>query len=115
METVTMNLSLQVPTELQEAFMRAVEEESKPLTDIVLDLMRDFVKLAEEKKTPLYKANKAMAAGNMDEAFKYMKQLPVPPELADGFKEVLGVDFLVREGFNLSEVEEKYGRAWFTS
>lgn len=112
MPTVTM--TLQVPIELKDAFMQAVQQEQKPASSVLLDLMRYFVSEAEEKQTPLYRANEAIAAGDISKAVSIMKEEPLPPDLANVFKDSLGIDFVLQSGFDLSKVEEKYGNEWFS-
>ncbi|MDR2784495.1 MAG: hypothetical protein LBB83_01120, partial [Treponema sp.] len=50
--------------------------------------------------------------GNLEEAGKIRRQIPIPmpPYLAKFAKEHLGPDFLIKYGWNLTEAE--YGSGW---
>jgi hypothetical protein len=50
--------------------------------------------------------------GNLEESNRVMKQIPMPPYLAKFAKEKMGVDFLLKGGWNLSEAEAEYGSGW---
>jgi hypothetical protein len=53
-------------------------------------------------------------AGQLEEADRVRKQVPLSPYLAKFCKEKIGVDFLIHNGFNLSEAEHEYGKEWLT-
>ncbi|GHT14255.1 hypothetical protein AGMMS4956_11740 [Bacteroidia bacterium] len=53
-------------------------------------------------------------AGNLEEADRVWKQIPLDPPLAKWWKEMVGVDSLIQQGYNLSEAEAEYGKDWLT-
>jgi hypothetical protein len=42
------------------------------------------------------------------------KQIPLQPYLAKFAKEHFGAEFLIKEGWNLSEADAEYGPGWLT-
>jgi hypothetical protein len=52
--------------------------------------------------------------GKFDEAQKLEKSIPLAPYLAKVAKEKIGADFLINQGFNLSEAETEFGKDWLT-
>jgi hypothetical protein len=52
--------------------------------------------------------------GKLEEAMQIQKSIPLPPYLAKWAKKRIGADFLIKEGWNLSEAEAKYGKDWLT-
>ena len=52
--------------------------------------------------------------GKLDEAQKLERSIPLSPYLAKWAKKRLGAEFLVRNGWNLSDVEAQYGPDWLT-
>ena len=54
-------------------------------------------------------------AGDREGYTRLMKTLPMPPYLAKVYKDKLGLDFLLRGGWNLSEVEAKFGSDWLSN
>jgi hypothetical protein len=52
--------------------------------------------------------------GKIEESLRVHKQIPLAPYLAKFAKEKMGVDFLINEGWNLSEAEEEYGPDWLS-
>jgi hypothetical protein len=51
-------------------------------------------------------------AGKEEEALALEKTIPMPPWMAQVFKKRKGLDFLLSMGWNMSAVEEAYGKAW---
>ncbi|SHN72788.1 hypothetical protein [Desulfovibrio litoralis] len=68
----------------------------------------------EERFEIIEKSMAASKAGNDDEAMRIAKQLPIAPWLAKAGKEVWGKDFLLENGYNLSEAEAEYGKDWLS-
>jgi hypothetical protein len=66
----------------------------------------------DEKIALSLKALELKRQGKMKEYEQTMKSLPMPPYLAKFAKEYIGVDFLVKGGWNLSEAEAEYGSGW---
>ncbi len=54
----------------------------------------------------------AYEAGDRKKALEIAKQVPIQPGVANAFKQVYGVKYLVDAGFDLSEAIEKYGEEW---
>jgi hypothetical protein len=52
--------------------------------------------------------------GKLEEADKVKKQIPLPPYLAKFYKDHLGLDALLRSGWNLSEAAAEYGSDWLS-
>ncbi|GHT82818.1 hypothetical protein FACS189467_8240 [Bacteroidia bacterium] len=53
-------------------------------------------------------------SGQMAEADRVWKQIPLAPYLAKWWKEMVGVEPLLQQGYNLSEAEAEYGKNWLT-
>jgi hypothetical protein len=53
-------------------------------------------------------------AGKEEEAFALSKTIPVPPFLATVMKEMSGVDYILKEGWNMAEAEAAFGKDWLT-
>ncbi|GHT56891.1 hypothetical protein FACS1894109_07390 [Spirochaetia bacterium] len=53
-------------------------------------------------------------AGQFEEADRVWKQIPLAPYLAKWCKDMIGPEFLTKNGFNLSEAEAEYGPEWLT-
>jgi hypothetical protein len=47
--------------------------------------------------------------GKFEEAKKVLRQTPLPPYLAKFLKDHIGLDELIKTGWNLSEAEAEYG------
>lgn len=54
----------------------------------------------------------AHAAGDLDEAHRIMKLLPLAPELALLGKELYGAESMKNSGYDLSLADKKYGDGW---
>jgi hypothetical protein len=50
--------------------------------------------------------------GKVEEAKKLKRSIPLAPYLAKFYKDHIGVDALLKSGWNLSEAEEEYGSNW---
>jgi hypothetical protein len=50
--------------------------------------------------------------GKFEEAEKLMKSSPLSPYLAKFIKDYLGLDALLKSGWNLAEAEAEYGSDW---
>ena len=66
----------------------------------------------DEKLAISCKAAALHDAGDIEGHMRLMKTLPMPPYIAKVMKEKVGLDFLVNGGWNLSEVEAKFGPDW---
>ena len=51
-------------------------------------------------------------AGDKEGYMRLTKLIPLPPFMAKIIKEKVGLDCLLNGGWNLSEVEEKFGSDW---
>jgi hypothetical protein len=51
-------------------------------------------------------------AGKVEEARAMAKTIPMSPWMAKVFKEKKGLDFLLGMGWNMSAVEDAYGKEW---
>ena len=43
-----------------------------------------------------------------------MRTIPLPPYLAKVIKDKVGLDILLNTGWNMSEVEAKFGSSWLS-
>jgi hypothetical protein len=68
----------------------------------------------EERLDVMMKAHEYLEAGNKEESQRLVRGLPMPRYLAEFAKEFLGADFLIQNGYNLSEVEAECGPDWLT-
>jgi len=68
----------------------------------------------DEKLAISNKAFRLMDAGDEEGGIRLMKTAPLPPYLAKVIKEKVGADFLIKEGWNLSEAEAEFGVDWLT-
>ena len=68
----------------------------------------------DEKLAIACKAAALHDAGDREGYQRLMKTAPIPPYLAKVIKEKVGLDFLLNGGWNLSEVEAKFGSAWLS-
>jgi len=66
----------------------------------------------DEKYAILNKAFTLSEAGDREGYMRLMKTAPLPPYLAKVIKEKVGADFLINEGWNLSEAEAEFGIDW---
>ena len=66
----------------------------------------------DEKLAIGCKAAELRKAGDREGYIRLMKTAPIPPYIAKVIKEKVGADFLVKEGWNLSEAEAEFGNGW---
>jgi len=62
-------------------------------------------------------SNKACAlyeAGDKEGYSRLTRTIPMPPYLAKVYKEKVGVEQLIKGGWNLSEAEEAFGSDWLS-
>ena len=69
----------------------------------------------DEKLAITCKAAELYNAGDDEGYSRLTRSIPMPPYLAKVFKEKVGADFLINNGFNLSEAEAEFGRDWLTN
>ena len=69
----------------------------------------------DEKLAIGVKAAELFKAGDDEGYSRLTRSIPMPPYLAKVFKEKVGADFLINNGFNLSEAEAEFGRDWLTN
>lgn len=67
----------------------------------------------DEKLSISNKAAELWKAGDKEGADLLAKTIPIPPYIANVIKDKLGLDFLLKGGWNLSEVEAEYGHSFF--
>ena len=68
----------------------------------------------DEKLAIGCKAIELKKSGDHEGYIRLMKTAPIPPYIAKVIKEKVGADFLVKEGWNLSEAEAAFGNGWLT-
>jgi hypothetical protein len=66
----------------------------------------------DEKYAILHKAIALKEAGDREGYSRTIRTTPLPPYLAKVVKEKVGLDCLLKLGWNLSEVEAEYGSDW---
>jgi hypothetical protein len=66
----------------------------------------------DEKLAISNKALDLLDAGDREGYNRLMKTAPLPPYIAKVIKEKVGLDCLLKLGWNLSEVEAEYGSNW---
>ena len=66
----------------------------------------------DEKLAISCKAVELSNAGDEEGYFRLMKTVPIPHYIAKVIKEKVGADFLINEGWNLSEAEAEFGHDW---
>ncbi len=69
----------------------------------------------EETLDILLRSKAARRRGDVAEASRLSRLPLLAPHLAKSLKEVIGPDALLKEGFDLSEAEEAYGKDWLYS
>ena len=65
-----------------------------------------------EKLDILHESYALEDAGNIEEADRLVKTVPLPYYLAKVIKDKLGLDYLKSMGWNLSEAEARFGAEW---
>jgi hypothetical protein len=53
-------------------------------------------------------------AGKLEEADRVWKLIPLSPTMAKWCKDMIGPEFLIDNGFNLSEANHEFGQEWLT-
>ncbi|GHV27656.1 hypothetical protein AGMMS49940_18430 [Spirochaetia bacterium] len=78
--------------------------------------MPQFQPMTLEERFAIAEKSQAMKdAGKKTEGVMYMIQhYPMPPYLAKFAKSHHGADFLIKNGYNLSEAEAEFGEDWLT-
>ena len=66
----------------------------------------------DEKVDIMMKSFELRDAGDEAGAHKLMTLIPLPSWLAKIMKEKVGADFLIEQGYDLSEAEAEYGPGW---
>jgi hypothetical protein len=75
--------------------------------DIIMAKMTD-----KEAFEIILAARAADAQGDEKKASRLRRSLPLPIHLAEFMKKEFGPQYLIEGGWNLSEVEEQYGKNW---
>jgi len=68
----------------------------------------------DEKLAIACKAAALSDVGDEEGCIRLTKTMPLPPYIAKVIKEKVGLDYLLTSGWNLAEVEEKFGSDWLT-
>jgi len=68
----------------------------------------------DEKLTISLKARALYEAGDKEGASCLLRTAPMPPYLAKVYKEKVGVEQLLKSGWNLSETEAEFGPDWLS-
>jgi hypothetical protein len=66
----------------------------------------------DEKLAISCKAAELRKAGDEEGATRLLRTAPMPPYLAKIYKEKIGVEPLLKSGWNLSEAEAEFGPGW---
>lgn len=66
----------------------------------------------EERLTIIERSLAAAESGNDEESQRIIQQLPLAPHIAKAAKDVMGVEYLLNSGFDLSRAEAEYGKNW---
>jgi len=69
----------------------------------------------DEKLAISNKAFELLNAGDREGYSRLLRTAPMPPYLAKIFKEKVGVELLIKSGYNLSEAEAEFGPDWLNS
>jgi len=68
----------------------------------------------DEKLAIACKAAALRKAGDEEGASRLIRTAPMPPYLAKIYKEKVGVEELIKSGWNLSEAEAEFGADWLS-
>ena len=68
----------------------------------------------DEKLTISNKALDLLDAGDREGYSRLTRSIPMPPYLAKIYKEKVGVEPLIKGGWNLSEAEAEFGSDWLS-
>ena len=66
----------------------------------------------EEKLDITLRAFALREAGDKEGFSRLLRTAPLPPYLAKIYKETMGVERLLKSGWNLSEAEAEFGPGW---
>jgi len=66
----------------------------------------------DEKLSISNRALDLLDAGDREGYSRLIRTAPMPPYLAKIYKEKIGVDELLKAGYNLSEAEAEFGENW---
>ena len=69
----------------------------------------------DEKLAIGIKAAELYYAGDKEGYSRLTRSIPLPPYLAKVLKEKVGADFLIINGYNLSEAEAEFGSDWLNN
>ncbi|MDR2965185.1 MAG: hypothetical protein LBU88_05365 [Treponema sp.] len=69
----------------------------------------------DEKLAISMKACALYQAGDTEGFSRVIRTAPMPPYLAKIFKEKVGVEPLLKAGYNLSEAEAEFGHNWLNT
>jgi hypothetical protein len=69
---------------------------------------------SEEKFRIIQQSLEARERGDIEEADRIAKRLPLAPHLAKSLKESIGPEELSKSGFDLSEAEAAFGQNWLS-
>lgn len=69
----------------------------------------------EERKRIYHEAKALERKGLIEESKRLMKKIPMNPEMANGFKQLFGLDRLRVIGFNFDDAVKMYGEEWLNS
>jgi len=68
----------------------------------------------DEKLAISNRALDLLDAGDREGYSRLLRTAPLPPYLAKIYKEKIGVEQLIKSGWNLSEAEAEFGSDWLT-
>ena len=68
----------------------------------------------DEKLATSNRAFQLLDAGDREGYSRLMRSIPMPPYLAKIYKEKVGVEPLLKAGYNLSEAEAEFGSDWLS-
>ena len=68
----------------------------------------------DEKLAISNRACALLQAGDREGYSRLLRTAPLPPYLAKIYKEKIGVDELIKSGWNLSEAEAEFGKDWLS-
>jgi len=68
----------------------------------------------DEKLDISNRALDLLDAGDREGYSRLIRTAPLPPYLAKVMKEKIGLEFLLKSGWNLSEVEAEFGHNWLS-
>jgi len=66
----------------------------------------------DEKLAIAIRSAELREAGDEEGASRLIRTAPMPPYLAKIYKEKVGVEELIKSGWNLSEAEAEFGKDW---